>query len=137
MLANIDCTLAAARPLEGVQTIWELVLHVTAWKNEVRRRIGGAPAGTPAEGDWPKPPSVPSAQAWTEALDQLESSHRALVDAVARLSEPQLLAHTNDPRDRETGQGVSYYVLLHGIVQHDVYHAGQIALLKKALLPSA
>jgi uncharacterized damage-inducible protein DinB len=44
-----------------------------------------------------------------------------------------LSAPTNDQRDAETGQGVSHYVLLHGIVQHDVYHAGQIALLKKAV----
>jgi uncharacterized damage-inducible protein DinB len=134
ILADVDHFWAAARPLTGVQTIWELVLHTTAWKNEVRRRVGGAPAGEPAEGDWPRPPAVPSAQAWTDALDRLEDAHRGLVDAVSRLAEAQLFAPTSDPRERETGRGVSYYVLLHGIVQHDTYHAGQIALLKKALI---
>ena len=58
-------------------------------------------------------------------------AQRALVEAVVRVPPPMLLAPTNDPRDRATGQGVSYYVLLHGVVQHDVYHSGQIALLKK------
>ena len=136
ILAGIDHTNAMARPHDGVQTIWELVLHMTAWKNEVRRRVGGAPAGSPAEGDWPAPPATPGAQAWYEAVDALEDAHRALVAAVARLGEAQLFAPTNDPRERETGQGVSCYVLLHGIAQHDAYHSGQIALLKKALTRS-
>ena len=49
-----------------------------------------------------------------------------------KLPESRLFEPTNDPRDRPLGTGVSYYVLLHGAVQHDVYHAGQIALLTKA-----
>jgi len=131
LLADVDETQAAWRPYEGVQTIWELVLHVTAWKNEVRRRLGGAPAGLPREGDWPAaPPAGPLA--WRQAVDTLEDAHQALVAAVLRLAPASLHAPTNDPRDRETGRGVSYYVMLHGIAQHDVYHSGQIALLKKA-----
>jgi uncharacterized damage-inducible protein DinB len=132
ILADVDDALASWRPFEGVQTIWELVLHVTAWKNEVRRRLGGAPAGTPPEGDWPAPPASADAQAWRQAVDALEDAHRGLVAAVTRLPPERLFAPTNDPRDRETGQGVTHYVLLHGLAQHDVYHSGQIALLKKA-----
>ena len=52
---------------------------------------------------------------------------------VRALSESKVLEPTNDPRVRETGAGVSHYTLLHGLVQHDAYHAGQIAILKKAL----
>ena len=133
ILAGVGHTDAMARPYDGVQTIWELVLHITAWKNEVRRRVGGAPAGAPAEGDWPAPPATPDAELWRAAVDALEDAHRALVATVSRLGEAQVFAPTNDPRERETGQGVSYYVLLHGIAQHDAYHSGQIALLKKAL----
>ena len=54
------------------------------------------------------------------------------MSSVSSLPEDKLFQPTNDPRDRESGAGVDHYVLLHGIVQHDVYHAGQIALLKKA-----
>ena len=136
ILEGIDHQHASRRPLPGVHTIWELVLHITAWKNEVRRRIGGAPAGEPVEGDWPAPAAA-SADAWRAALDGLEVSHRALVTDVSALSEDQLFKPTNDPRDRATGAGVSHYVLLHGIVQHDVYHSGQIALLKKAGMPQS
>jgi uncharacterized damage-inducible protein DinB len=133
ILEEIDHTLASTRAFEGVHTIWELVLHITAWKNEVRRRIGGAAAGLPPEGDWPSPPPEADARAWRDAVGRLDEAHHALRAEIGGLSEGKLFAATNDPRERETGQGVSYYVLLHGIVQHDVYHAGQIALLKKAL----
>ncbi|MGH9373574.1 MAG: DinB family protein [Vicinamibacterales bacterium] len=132
ILADIDHEQASARPFQGVHTIWELVLHVTAWKNEVRRRVDGGAAGLPAEGDWPTP-AAPGQETWREALDALDDSHGTLVAAITRLPDSRILAPTNDQRDRETGHGVSYYVMLHGIVQHDVYHSGQIALLRKAI----
>ena len=49
------------------------------------------------------------------------------------MSDERMLQPTNDPRNRALGTGVSYYELLHGIVQHDAYHAGQIAIIKKVL----
>jgi uncharacterized damage-inducible protein DinB len=134
ILQGINADQATARPIAGAHSIWELVLHITAWKNEVRRRLSGAPAGEPEEGDWPAAgPS--SAQAWRQALDRLESAHRGLVAGIRALPEGRLFEPTNDQRDRPLGSGVSYYVLLHGIVQHDAYHAGQIAILKKGLAP--
>ena len=130
LLSGVSCEVAAARPIRNVHSVWEIVLHVTAWKNEVRRRLSGAPAGSPQEGDWPPVPS-PTDEAWKAALERLEEAHRALVAAVRQLPESELFKPTNDPRDTETGSGVTHYVLLHGIVQHDVYHAGQIALVRK------
>jgi len=122
---------ASRRPIPGAHTIWELVLHMTGWKNEVSRRLFGAPAGMPEGGDWPEV-GEPTEARWRSALDRLETAHRNLMTGIRSLPEDKLFQPTNDPRDRPLGAGVSYYVLLHGIVQHDVYHAGQIALLKKA-----
>jgi uncharacterized damage-inducible protein DinB len=133
LLAGISCEVAAAHPIRHVHSVWEIVLHMTAWKNEVRRRLSGAPAATPEEGDWPDVPA-PTAEAWASAVKKLEDAHAALVAAVRNLPESQLFEPTSDPRNRETGAGVSYYVLLHGIVQHDVYHAGQIALVRKGAM---
>jgi uncharacterized damage-inducible protein DinB len=130
LLDGVTSEVAAAHPIRSVHSVWEIVLHMTAWKNEVRRRLAGAPAGTPEEGDWPEVPS-PTPEAWKAALDRLERAHAALLAAVRQVPEAKLLEPTNDPRDPETGSGVSYYVLLHGIVQHDAYHAGQIALVRK------
>jgi uncharacterized damage-inducible protein DinB len=130
ILAGITSDQAAVSALPGAHTRWELVLHITAWKGEVRRRLTGAAAAEPDEGDWPAV-GEPTAERWTQALDRLEQVHRALVAAIGELRESQLYEASHDTRDRPTGGGVSYYVLLHGIVQHDVYHAGQIALLKR------
>jgi len=131
ILEGITAAQASARPIANAHSIWELVLHMTAWKNEVRRRLAGGQAGTPEEGDWP-PPGPSSEARWRDARVQLQKAHADLAAAVRALPESRLLEPTNDARNRELGTGVSYYVLLHGIVQHDVYHAGQIALLKKA-----
>ena len=132
ILEGVDAAQAARRPIAGAHSIWELVLHVTGWKNEVGRRATGAPAGEPAEGDWPDV-GDPTPARWKAALERLNDAHRKLITAIQALPEAQLYEPTNDPRDRPLGSGVPYYVLLHGAVQHDVYHAGQIAILKKGL----
>jgi uncharacterized damage-inducible protein DinB len=130
ILEGVTASQAGARPIADAHSIWELVLHVTAWKNEVRRRLSGAPAAEPEEGDWPEA-GEPTVERWRDARDGLQRAHEALVAAVSTLPDAQLYEATNDPRDRPLGAGVSYYVLLHGVVQHDVYHAGQIAIVKK------
>ncbi len=133
ILAGIGAEPAAAHPVPGAHSVWEVVLHVTAWKNEGRSRVEGGPAGLPEEGDWPAVGAA-TADRWQEALARLDESHRRLLEAIQHLEEPALVEPTNDPRNRPLGTGVTYYELLHGLVQHDVYHAGQIALLRRALL---
>lgn len=134
ILKGITAAQAASRPIGSAHSIWELVLHMTAWKNEVRKRLGGAPAGEPEEGDWPAV-GAPTEAHWHQALARLDRAHRDLVGAIRVLAEAKLFEPTKDPRNRETGVGVSHYVLLHGIVQHDVYHSGQVAVLRKAVQP--
>jgi uncharacterized damage-inducible protein DinB len=131
ILEGIDAKRAAARPIAAGHSIWELVLHMTGWKDETTKRLSGAVACMPAEGDWPAIGDA-TEERWQQALARLETSHRALLKAVKALPEARLYEPTNDTRNGPLGTGVSYYVLLHGIVQHDVYHAGQIALLKKS-----
>jgi uncharacterized damage-inducible protein DinB len=130
ILDGVTAEEAAARPLPGAHTIWELVLHMTGWKSEVRRRLSGAPAGDPEAGDWPAVGEA-TPERWAQARENLELAHRLLVSAVKEFPEADLYVPANDTRNRELGIGVTYYELLHGIVQHDVYHAGQIAILKR------
>ena len=130
ILAGVTAEQAARKPPNGAHSIWELVLHVTAWRNEVARRATGAPAGEPEAGDWPDV-GDPTPQRWNAALAALDESHQRLVTVTRTLPDQRLLQPANDTRDRALGAGVTYYELLHGIVQHDAYHAGQIALLKK------
>jgi uncharacterized damage-inducible protein DinB len=132
ILKGVTAEQAARHPPNGAHSIWALVLHMTGWRNEAAARAMGNPAGSPAGGDWPKV-GDPTAERWKTALAALDASHQNLAKAVREMSDDQLSKPTSDPRNQPLGTGVSYYELLHGIVQHDAYHAGQIALLKKVL----
>jgi|SRR5688572_28267472 len=132
LLSDVTAAEAAARPIPGAHSIWQLVLHMTGWAEEVRLRVAGAPAGTPVCGDWPRVGPVGRAR-WEAAKAALFIAYRALQKDVARMPAGELSLPTNDPRNRATGEGMSRYVTIHGVIHHAAYHAGQIALLKKAL----
>jgi len=126
ILAGVTAAQAAARPIAAAHSIWDLVHHITAWEGIVLRRLDGETVkDVSSEIDWP-PVSEPSEAAWQRALAALEAGNRRLCDAIAQLPDERL-------RERVPGKQDSFYLELHGIVQHDLYHAGQIALLKKAL----
>ena len=132
VLKGVTAEQAAQRPPNGAHSIWELVLHMTGWRNEVAARITGKTAGEPEGGDYPAI-GKPTTERWTAALEALDAAHRRLVDMTRGLSEEQLWRPTKDSRTDPTGTGATAYELLHGIVQHDAYHAGQIAILKRIL----
>ena len=132
ILRGVTADEAATRVAAHVHTVGELVLNMTAWKREVHKRLIGGPATEPEDGDWPEVGPITS-ERWTRALRDLDAAHAALMAAVRELAESQLFEPTNDPRDRPLGTGVTRYVLLHGLVQHDAYHAGQFALLLKMI----
>lgn len=123
-LEGISAEQAAARPIAGAHSIWELALHIAAWKSAARRRLEGDRAELTSEEDWP-PVMDDSESAWAETKKALEQAHGALVSAISRLDDANL--------DEAILPGMSsVYVTLHGLIQHDIYHAGQIAILKKA-----
>jgi uncharacterized damage-inducible protein DinB len=124
LLQSVSSEMAAGLPIRGLHSIWEIVLHIAAWTEAVRRRLHGDPARLTPEEDWPAV-SSPTEQSWKAALDRLAQAQQSLVDEVASLSPERL--------DEPIVPGMSsVYVTLHGVVQHHLYHAGQIALLKKA-----
>jgi uncharacterized damage-inducible protein DinB len=131
ILQDISAEQAMMRPLENAHTIWELVLHITAWEGEVVRRLQTGSMGLPEEGDWQEVQES-NEMSWKAALKRLADVHAALEQEIMRCTDDKLETTLGAPRVRETGAGVPVYVLLHGIIQHSVYHAGQIALLKKA-----
>jgi hypothetical protein len=124
VLAGVTAARAAARPLAGAHTIWEIVHHLAAWEGAVARRLGGAAVETPPEGDWP-PVARTDDEAWRAALAWLERGHHDLMAAAGRLDDARL------DRPAVPGGATTAYVQLHGTVQHHLYHAGQIAILKK------
>ena len=130
-LEGVDARTAETRAIPTAHTICEIVLHVTAWTREVTRRLRDGIARDPDDGDWPVP-TVDSPANWEAAVARLQAAHAELVDAVVALDDARLSVKIGDVRDRALGSGVSLYVTLHGLAQHHAYHAGQIALLKRA-----
>jgi uncharacterized damage-inducible protein DinB len=131
ILEGVQSEQASARPIAGAHSIWEIVRHMTAWTGEAARRLAGHPAGEPQEGDWPSPSGTGQA-AWRDDVTRLLETHRRLIAMLESFDDEQILEPTSDPRNRQTGVGVTHYVLLHGLAQHHAYHGGQIALLKRA-----
>ena len=123
VLDGVTAEIAAARPINGAHSIAELVLHVTTWHEAPARRLQGIDyQPSPAE-DWVQVTSL-SDPAWQHALFDLRRSFEELCAVVEKMDDSRL----DQPAP---GQGYSNYVLLHGVVQHDLYHAGQMALLRK------
>ena len=132
-LAGIDAAGAARRPVPLAHTIWELVVHLTAWTREVTRRLQGAAPAMPIEGDWPDVGDR-SDEAWDRAVSDLGQAHDALAAALSRFPDDRLDHPVGDtPHDPPAGTGVTYREMLHGLAQHDAYHSGQVAMLRKAL----
>ena len=124
LLRDVSFGQAASRPIPNVHGIWEIVLHITAWMDAVRLRLEGEPLELSGEQDWPAIRDAGEA-AWLTALGNLEGAHEKLRGEVAALDSERL-------NDRVPGKPYSIYFMLHGVIQHNLYHAGQIALLKKA-----
>ena len=131
VLDGIDATLAARRPPGGAHSIWELVLHMTGWAREVTARLGGRPAQDPEAGDWPEVEAFAPGR-WRQAQADLFEAHRALAAAIRSMDPATLDQPVRDFRDNALGTGLSYYLTLHGLAHHTIYHSGQISLLKRA-----
>jgi uncharacterized damage-inducible protein DinB len=123
-LKGVTADIAAAKPVPGAHSIWEIVNHVLAWQEMAIATIDGAPYST-LKDDADFPPVVnQSAGDWASVVAELQSSFATLC---AKLDE------SSDERLKENIPGADYPwgVLLRGIAEHDLYHAGQIGLLKK------
>lgn len=134
LLQGLTAEAAAAYPVPGGHSVWEIVLHMISWQNEVRRRLEGNEPDMPEEGDWPEVGQVTEA-AWKRDRKRLGESLTDLLDTLNSLREEDLdrTGGGLDDRDPALGTGVTLRAMVNGLVQHNAYHSGQIALLRKAL----
>lgn len=119
-LRGVTAADALRRPKEGRHNIWELAVHAAYWKYAVRRKLLGLPRGSFAlkGSNWFASPPRASEKEWREVLRLLDAEHRSLREAIAAISDDDL----RDPKKLR---------LVTGVAAHDVYHAGQIQLVKK------
>lgn len=129
LLEGVSAEDASQHTVDGAHSIWELVNHVAAWNVIVAHRLAGESPDVTPEMDWPRVLDA-SEVSWKRSLECLGESHKRARQAAEKVRDDQL--------DEKLGKkGDTFYVTLHGLIQHDLYHAGQIAILKKALQRSS
>ena len=131
-LRRVSAEEAARRPGPGRHNVWEVMVHAAYWKYAVRRRLVGEKRGSfaLAGSNWfARPTGAPTETQWREDLALLDAEHRALRRVVAALP-PRAL------RKKSPGSRFTNLALIRGAAAHDLYHAGQIQLLKRLSLAS-
>lgn len=124
LLADVSAKTAARKPMADAHSIWELLLHIAVWDNSGLVRLSGKKYQPTGTDNFPLV-TKPTEAAWRKAIAQAKRTHDTLEKTIASLPDSRL-------RDRVPGKRYDFSHMLHGIVQHELYHAGQIALLKKA-----
>ena len=116
------------RPAPNRHNIWELTLHAAYWKYAVRRRLAGEAVGSFGRkpSNWPAVPVSADDRAWKQDVAFLDHEHRQLREVVAELR-PSALG-LRSPRGVWT-----YAEEIHGVAAHDLYHTGQIQLIKRLM----
>ena len=109
----------ASRRFGSRKTIWQQLLHAAYWKHVVINKLAGTTPFGRAGSNWPKPPSKPSEAAWRADIKFLRAEHAHLRRIIEHLPARALDSKTT--------------WLIHGVALHDVYHAGQIKLLRRLL----
>lgn len=123
ILEGIAPQTAAAPNPSGGHTIWEILMHTTFWEEVAAQRLVGERAGLVAEKNFLATPQ-PTPSNWSRTLDEFRRSNQKLREAIAKLEVARL--------DESTAAGKrSFYAEAHGAIEHDIYHAGQVALLRK------
>lgn len=124
ILDRVPADRAFDHPIAGAHSPAELVAHIAFWKHVAQRRTEGDAVSDADHHDWR--PLDPATTDWPELRRRLAAAHAELVARIEGLDDHRL----DEP---VPGQAISIYTMLHGVVQHDLYHAGQLTLLVRAL----
>lgn len=124
LLPAVDSLVASSHPVNNAHSIWEIVNHLIAWKNVVVERMNGKAIELIGEQDWPTVRDN-TEESWQKTLQELQQAQARLHAAVIALPESRL-------DDIVPNRDHTLRYMLVGVAQHELYHAGQIAVLRKA-----
>lgn len=130
IIDGISFEAAYETPPGAVHHITGILLHMLGWAQEATRRMRGHAAAEPAGGDWPDP-GTPDEQKWQHLKDNFKLANVVLLDVIDNFPANKWDEPTNDTRNPASGTGVSYLALIEGLIQHHIYHSGQLALLNR------
>jgi len=123
ILDGMTAEAAAARPLPGAHSIWEILSHMTFWEGVVTKRLQGQRAGLVEELNFPAMPAATD-ENWRKALDKFRASNQRFREELGKFVPTKL--------DELSAAGKrTYYEEAQGIIEHHLYHLGQIAMLRK------
>jgi uncharacterized damage-inducible protein DinB len=130
LLEQVTFEAAYEKPPGSVHNIAEIVLHMIAWTEEVMDRLNGQTPGIPTSGDWPDT-GAPDEQKWQNYVDDLKLVNVNLQEAIQNFPPEQW--DEIIPDEREPKMDFTYAELIEGLIQHHVYHSGQIAILNRII----
>jgi len=126
IVSSVPYNNAYRRPIPNAHTIAELVLHITAWTEEVISRLMDNVSKDPDQGDWPVVEEE-SSEAWDVILSEFQIANEKLNNLAMMITDEQWLENVSRPTDVKQAK----WELLNGLIQHHAYHGGQISLLLK------
>jgi len=133
IIDQVSFEAAFEKPPGSIHNIASIVLHIISWTEEVIDRMNGQKAQLPSSGDWPDP-GMPDDQKWQNYVNDLKLVNVNLLGLIQNFPDEQWDEPFKDERNRELGTGVSYKELVQGLIQHHIYHSGQVSLLNRITL---
>ena len=130
IIGNVTFETAFEKPQHHVHSIAEILLHMLSWTQEVSDRMQGSAAGVPKGGDWPDT-GGPDEQKWQTWVNDLKLANVNLIGIIQGFPDSNWNNQINDTRGTEPV--TSFKGLIEGFLQHQIYHAGQIAILNKII----
>lgn len=127
-LKNISAEEAAAHPIPDSHSIWDYLLHIINWREYAIQILSNDEPyiiELNTEKDWTTITDF-SQEAWKTALELYKKSTDELSEAIKKIDDSKL-------EEIVPKQNFTFHTVLHGVIQHDIYHSGQIVLLKKIL----
>jgi uncharacterized damage-inducible protein DinB len=123
-IAGLSAAQAAWSPAPNLHSAWKLILHLTAWMEEVTERLQGRHHNEPLRGDFPGTGDI-TEENWGKAQEDLETALKGLLAALEQFPDERLMERTVT----EKGPGLPYFDVLAGVAEHNTYHAGQIVMM--------
>jgi uncharacterized damage-inducible protein DinB len=130
IIEQVSFEAAYEKPPGSVHNIAAILLHMLSWTEEVIDRLNGQTAQLPSSGDWPDP-GAPDEQKWQNYVSDLKLVNVNLLNIITHFPEEDWCKPMKDEHNRELGTAINFEELVRGLIQHHIYHSGQIAILNR------